>query len=59
MIDKDALSIKIDEEADAAYITFTSKSIVSTVQVTPNVLADLDEAGEIVGIEILPVENYL
>lgn len=47
------IKITYDEEVNAAYVTLTNKKIELTTQVHPNINLDLDEDGNIVGIEIL------
>lgn len=50
---RDKVQVKIDREADAAYICLSDKPVVRTVEVTDEVLIDLDEYNVAVGIEVL------
>ena len=45
--------IEIDDDTDAGYITISSGMVSRTVVYRPNVLLDLDDQGNILGIEIL------
>lgn len=48
-----SLSVRIDSDADAAYIGITSRPIARTVEVNEDLILDLDQHGGIVGIELL------
>lgn len=48
-----SLSMKVDLTADAAYIRFTSGVVVRSVEVSDEVLVDLDEFNMAVGVEVL------
>lgn len=50
---RDKVQVKIDREADAAYICLSDKAVVRTVEVTDEVLIDLDEFNVAVGVEVL------
>lgn len=50
---RDKVQVKIDREADAAYICLSDKPIARTVEVTDDVLIDLDEFNVAVGVEVL------
>jgi len=50
------VSIEIDPMADAAYIRLSQKSVSRTVEVTPEVLLDLDEMDIAVGLEVLRLD---
>ena len=47
------ISVSIDHEADAAYISLSNNPIVRTISVTQDVIIDLDEMNVAVGIEVL------
>lgn len=50
-----------DPEADAMFIRFAAEGVVSnrTEEVSPGVMLDFDEAGNLIGIEVLDVrERY-
>ena len=46
-----------DNALDVAYIRLRNGKVKQTVEVRPGVLMDLDQAGEVVGIEILSVSK--
>lgn len=56
---KEAMKITYDKDADAMYICFTEKEVADTVRVSDKVLVDLDEEGNIRGVEILFVSRAL
>jgi uncharacterized protein YuzE len=47
------VTVRVDTNVRAAYIQFTDEPIVETVEVSPTVLVDIDEAGVVVGVELL------
>jgi uncharacterized protein YuzE len=47
------LAVEYDLDADAAYLRLTAKPVYRTVEVSDDVLADLDSSGGVVGIELL------
>ena len=49
--------IKIDEVANAAYISLNKHSIAQTIELTPQMFLDLDGANCLVGIEYLSLEE--
>jgi uncharacterized protein YuzE len=49
-------SVSVDIEANAAYITMSNASVVRTVEVTEDVLVDLDEMRVVVGVEVLRID---
>jgi len=48
-----AVRIELDPRADAAYIALSDGEVVDTVQISSDVLVDLDAFGVVVGIEVL------
>ena len=48
-----SMEITKDNALDVAYIRLRNGKVKQTVEVRPGVLIDLDQAGEVVGIEIL------
>lgn len=48
-----ARSIAVDTEVGTAYVTLSDADVSSTVEVTETVLADLDEFGVTIGVEVL------
>jgi uncharacterized protein YuzE len=51
--------VRFDEQADALYVRLDESPVVESEEVRPGVVLDLDERGEIVGIEILRVGQRL
>ena len=51
------MRLTYDPDADALSLTVSTAAIAATDEVAPNVMVDLDEAGEIVAIEILGVSR--
>ena len=49
--------VKIDDVASAAYISLNKHSIALTVELTPNIVLDLDGDCSLVGIEYLSLEE--
>lgn len=50
------ISIKIDVQADAAYIKLLDAQVHSTVSLTDDVNIDLDAHGRVIGLEVLTLE---
>jgi uncharacterized protein YuzE len=53
------MRVRFDEGADALYVRIDESPVVESEEVRPGVVLDLDERGEIVGIEILRVAQRL
>ncbi len=53
------MRIEYDKEADAAYIYFSKKYVKKTVNVNSSLNIDLDEKGNLIGIELLDVSRQL
>lgn len=49
-------SVSVDYDADAAYVSMSDEDIASTVQVSDEVLVDLDQFRVVVGIEFLRID---
>ena len=47
------MRVRFDEQADALYVRLGDSSIVESEELRPGLIADLDERGEVVGLEIL------
>lgn len=56
MMSEKKFSVSVDIDADAAYITMSDASVDSTVEVSDEVLVDLDAYRVVVGIEFLRIE---
>jgi uncharacterized protein YuzE len=53
------MRVRTDEAADALYIRLEESAIVESEEVSPGVILDFDEGGQVVGIEILNVRERL
>ena len=53
------MKITYDPEADALYISLRNVSVADGVDVEEGVVADLDAAGHIVGLEVLDASKRL
>ena len=53
------MRVRFDQQADALYVRLDESAIAESEEVRPGVVFDLDERGEIVGIEILRVAQRL
>ena len=47
------MKLRTDREADALYLRLDDSRIVETEEVSPGVMLDYNEAGEVVGVEML------
>jgi YD repeat-containing protein len=47
------MRVRVDQGADAVYINLTDRPIQESEEVADGIIVDYDEAGRIVGIEIL------
>ena len=47
------MKVKYDKEVDVLYITFSDKKIAESDEDKPGIILDFDQAGGIVGLEIL------
>jgi uncharacterized protein YuzE len=48
-----------DKEADALFVRFSDEVIIESEQISPGVMFDFDQAGKIVGFEILNASTKL
>ncbi|MGX5736474.1 DUF2283 domain-containing protein [Bosea thiooxidans] len=48
-----------DPEVDALYLRFAEGKVVESEEVRPGIVFDFDEAGRIVGVEILDASEHL
>ena len=49
------MRVRFDEQADALYVRLGDSSVVESEELRPGLIVDLDERGEVVGLEILDV----
>lgn len=53
------MKITYDKIASAAYMTLRKGKVTKTVEMSENVIIDLDKKGNLVGIEMLNASNQL
>lgn len=51
------MRIEYDPEVDALYVRLADSKIIESEEVQPGVVLDFDEAGKVVGIEVLSVSK--
>ncbi|MGB0768174.1 MAG: DUF2283 domain-containing protein [Phycisphaeraceae bacterium] len=47
------MKLKVDEQADALYLTIDESPVIESQEVAAGVVVDFNERGEVVGVEIL------
>ena len=47
------MQMTYDDQADAIYIQLKDSAVARSQQVSPNCVLDFDDAGEVIGVEIL------
>jgi len=47
------MKLKVDQEADALYLTLSDVSAAKSDEIAPGIIVDYDEQGHVVGIELL------
>ena len=47
------MKLQVDASADAAYLRFLDTEVIESEEVAPGIVLDFDEAGAVVGVEIL------
>ena len=47
------MKLKVDQAADALYLTIDDSPVVESQEVAPGVVLDFNARGEVVGIEVL------
>jgi len=47
------MKLKVDQQADALYLTLSDEPASRTEEVSPGIIVDYDEGGRVVGIEML------
>lgn len=47
------MKLTIDEQADALYLSLADSGAAESEQVAPGIVVDYDDAGRVVGIEVL------
>lgn len=51
------MRLKIDKENDVLYLRLDETAIVNSEEVQPGIILDFDQAGRVVGIEILALST--
>ena len=52
------MKIEYDPTADALYVRLSEQSIIESEQIKPGIVLDYDDAGNVVGIEVLGVSKH-
>ena len=52
------MKIEYDPTADALYVRLSDQSIIESEQIKPGIVLDYDEAGNVVGIEVLRASKH-
>ncbi|MCC6424837.1 MAG: DUF2283 domain-containing protein [Phycisphaerales bacterium] len=47
------MKLHVDQQADALYLRLDESRIIESEEVSPGVVLDFDDAGQVVGVEIL------
>ncbi|MBE7183579.1 MAG: DUF2283 domain-containing protein [Methylobacterium mesophilicum] len=53
------MKLEYDSEANAAYLRFSSEKIIESEEVSAGIVLDFDEAGHLVGMEVLDANHKL
>lgn len=53
------MRVRFDQEADALYVRIDNSPVFESEEIRPGVMIDLDERGEIIGMEMLRVSQRL
>ena len=51
------MKLKIDEKSDALYLRLDDSKIIESEEVSPGVVLDFNEHGQVVGIEMLTLSQ--
>lgn len=51
------MQVKYDQDTDAMYIRLTDHVVLTSKQLNPSFAVDLDENGDVIGIEVLNVRQ--
>ncbi len=47
------MKLKVDEQADALYLSLSDKPALHSEEISPGLILDYDEQGQVIGIEML------
>lgn len=53
------MKIKFDEQSDSIYIRFDESKIIESEEVRPGILFDFNNQSQVVGIEVLRVQERI
>jgi len=53
------IAVKYRAEDNAAYIRFSEGTVLESEEVSPGIILDFDDAGHIVGMELLQADRQL
>jgi len=51
------MKLEFDPQADAAYLEISDMEIKTTREIEPGIIADYDDEGHVVGIEVLSISK--
>lgn len=52
------MKLEYDPAADALYVRLNDQPIIESEQIKPGIVLDYDEAGNVVGIEVLSASKH-
>ena len=52
------MKLEYDPAADALYVRLNEQPIIESEQIKPGIVLDYDEAGNVVGIEVLSASKH-
>jgi uncharacterized protein YuzE len=52
------MKLEYDPAADAFYVRLNDQPIIESAQIKPGIVLDYDEAGNVVGIEVLSASKH-
>jgi uncharacterized protein YuzE len=47
------MRLKVDEQADALYLTLGESAVTESEEVSPGIIMDYDDQGRVIGVELL------
>jgi uncharacterized protein YuzE len=53
------MRLKVDEKADALYLRLDEAAVVVSEEIKPGVILDFNEAGDVVGVELLELSKRM
>lgn len=52
------MKLEYDPAADSLYVRLNDQTIIESEQIKPGIILDYDEAGNVVGIEVLSASKH-